>query len=280
MTATASRPSRGFVYVAWGDQFVEEAKRSVAALKKHMQLPVVLITTQKIADAAPFDTVIEARFTGTYRDKIMMRLSPFDETIFLDTDITVLSSLGELFQLLERFDIAYQPSAPSDHYEIPGVPMHAFYEPSAGIVVWKRNAATDKFFDLWETEYEHQERAFGAGAWDQRSMRSALWKSDARLVQLGADWQIMSFEAAVCMNRVRIVHGRGRDAQSAIQKCNRSIGPRVYIPQGGVFRVWDASPLDSVSLAWASLRLAIRRGGRLVLHKTGLRPLPANKRPM
>jgi hypothetical protein len=280
MTGPEPTPSRGFVYVAWGEKFVEEARRSAAALKEHMQLPVTLITTQAIENSAPFDAVIEAAFTATYRDKIKMRLSPYDETIFLDTDIAVLGPLDELFHLLDRFDIAYQPSAPSDHYEISGVPMHAFYEPSAGILVWKRNKATSAFFDIWDAEYTKQESAFGNGAWDQRSLRAALWNSDVRLLPLGSDWQVMSFEAAVCMNRVRIVHGRGKDALSAIEQCNDIVGPRLYIPKIGFIRVWRMSEADYAKLAWSAMKMALQRSVRMLLHKTGLWKLPTDKRKM
>ena len=271
---------RGFIYVAWGERYLREAFDSATNLRKHMSDPIVLVTSEPVDEPNPFDSVIVTPFSATYRDKINMRLSPFEHTVFLDTDTWVLQSLDEVFQLLERFDIVYQPSAPSDHYRIEGMPMHAFYEPSAGFVAWRKNDRTTSFFDVWDREYTAQERENGDGAWDQRSMRAALWKTDVHISGLGPDWQLMSMEANIFMNSVKMVHGRGRDANAARRECNTKIGPRLYVPRLGFTTIWTMTPLDYLRLSAASAYMFVYRTARMLLHWTGLWRLPTNKRPM
>lgn len=277
----SAEATRGIVYVAWGETYVAEAVASAKQVRRVMQTPIVLITADEAVETqGVFDKIIVTPFNRTYRDKILMALAPFDRVIFLDSDTFVLESLDQLFHMLERFDVVYQASAPSTHYTLPDVPMLALEEPSAGIIAWRRNDATRRFFEQWAADYDEQERANGNGAWDQRSMRSALWRSEVNLYALGRDWQLYSFEAGIAMNKVRMVHGRGRPATDAIASCNRRIGPRAYVPGIGFFRVWGATPGDYLGLSMRAGRMALKRGLRLLLAKTGIWPLPANQRQM
>lgn len=274
-----SARTRGFVYVAWGTRFLNEAIKSAFSVKQHMDYPIALITPISIEGPHPFDHVISTPFERTYRDKIKMVQSPFEETIFLDTDTYVLESFDPIFDLLKRFDIAYTPSAPSNHYTLPGVPNLAFDEPSAGLIAWRSNQETQRFFERWDDEYSIQEAQNGNGAWDQRSMRAALWNTDVRLAPLRADWQLYSFEFAVLMNTAKMVHGRGKDAEAAISQSNRFIGPRLYAPRLGVTRAWTIEPTDYLKLSVLSFGMAAHRFLRVLLHKSGIWRLPSNKRP-
>lgn len=278
LDSTKRAKSRGIVYVAWGDSFIAEAIRSANSVKEHMDCSITLITSDPIKSTV-FDSIIITPFGNTYRDKIKMVMSPYENTIFLDTDTFALGSLEPLFDLLNRFDIAYQPSAPSDHYTLEGVPMHAFEEPSAGLVVWRRNDTTSEFFELWDREYTREEQTNGIGAWDQRSMRAALWSSDVRLAPVGVDWQLISFQFGVCINRVKLVHGRGRDANRAIAICNQFVGTRLYAPGLGITRAEEVGPLDYFQLSAISLWTGLHRTARLILHYTGIWRLPVNTRP-
>jgi hypothetical protein len=65
-----------------------------------------------------------------------MNKSPYDGTLCIDADKFILGDLKQVFSLLHRFELIYQPSAPCDHYELSGMPMHSFDERSAGIVAW------------------------------------------------------------------------------------------------------------------------------------------------
>ncbi len=273
------QPSRGIVYVAWGDSFLKEAAASARQVRRHMALPIVLITSQHTQHAAAFDDVVIVPFSNTYRDKILMNKSPFEQTIFLDTDTFVMEPLDQIFELLQRFDVVYQASAPSDHYKLEGVPMLAFDEPSAGLIAWRNSKQVSEFFDLWHSEYLEQQRANGSGAWDQRSLRSALWHSNLKIFPLNRDWQLYSFEAGIAMNKVRMVHGRGRQAREAIAACNRYIGPRLYLPGLGFFRTLNTLPTDYLSLSARALFLFAKRSLRLSLHKLGVWKLPKNTRP-
>jgi Nucleotide-diphospho-sugar transferase len=270
----------GVVYVAWGDPFVAEAVNSAASVTRSNGIPCVLITDKDLPARNPFSNVVVREFHNSYRDKIKMKDSPFERTIFLDTDTYVLGSLQEVFQLLDRFDVAFQPASGGMHYTLPGIPMEAFPEPSAGIVAWRKNERTDAFFANWESAYISQQEANGPGAWDQRSMRQALWESDVSISTLPGVWQLCSFDVGICLGKVKMVHGRGPDAARAQQKCNEHLNYRVYIPKLGFYSMYKTGPLDYLRLSLAAFFAFMRRGVRTLLHHARIWRLPENKRPM
>ena len=185
----------------------------------------------------PFSTIITIPLEHSYRDKISMRFSPFKKTLFLDTDTHILGPIDQLFRLLDRFDVFFSAADGGLHYELEGVPMDAFPEPSAGVIGWTKSDRTARFFALWDQYYLEQERANGEGAWDQRSMRAALWWSDVSLASLPSVWQLYTFCTASMIGPVRIVHGRDRRLPSVIASANRHLGIRFYVPDLGFFEL-------------------------------------------
>lgn len=123
-----------------------------------------------------------------------MHRSPFDETLYLDGDTRVFGDLGELFRLLERFDLAlahvprfwgrrYQRQL--QHY-IPA----SFPVLNTGVILYRRTPAITDFFQAWRTTY----REAGNSGGDQTSFREVLWLSDLRLAVLPAIYNTRRYD--------------------------------------------------------------------------------------
>jgi hypothetical protein len=101
---------KGVVYVAMGARFVEEAQVSARSVRKHMpNLPITLFTDSPPAESDLFDRVVHLTRSGPkpHRDKLIgMLQSPYEHTLFLDTDTFVGADVSELFQILQTFDMA------------------------------------------------------------------------------------------------------------------------------------------------------------------------------
>jgi hypothetical protein len=194
----------------------------------------------------------------------------------------VLKDFAELFDALERFDVLYQTTAGGYHYKVDSVPMSVVTEPSAGLVVWRRNAKTERFFELWDKHYLSQQDENGAdGAWDQRSMRAALYESDAHVFPLPKEWQVYGWETSVLLGDAKMVHGRDRHAKFAIENINSSNDLRLYFADVGfILPLNKTEVFDYLRLIGALARRATRRTVRLMLHRTGMWRLPTNQRRM
>jgi hypothetical protein len=86
--------TRGIIYVFWGTKFKQEMERSVESVKRHHpELPIHFI-----------DLTGEAK---DHRAKsTMLDLTPFDVTLYLDTDTVVLDRLDFGFERAEKHGLA------------------------------------------------------------------------------------------------------------------------------------------------------------------------------
>ncbi|MCW2284293.1 hypothetical protein M2323_002158 [Rhodoblastus acidophilus] len=273
------RYSKGVVYLAWGEKFISEARNSVSSVKRHNQIPCTLITNHEI-EPGQFDSVVNLQLQNSYKDKVLINQSPYSKTVFLDTDTTILGSLDQIFDLLDVFDIAFCPASGGLHYTLPGVPMEAFPEPSAGIIAWRKNERTDRLFELWAHHYDLIQSAEGEGAWDQRSLRAALYYSNVRLTMLPDIWQAYTFDSARLLGAVKMVHGRGKRLAWSIKHLQSREDYRIWLPPVGSLGMYKTSPDDYVRISISSLFFAMKRSLRLLLHASVIWRLPENKRPM
>lgn len=105
-------PDRGYLTLATGPRhYLELAVDMVLSLKEHTAFPVALIADEAAARAAQreyggvFDRVVllPKRFrSGRARKYGTAAATPFQETIYLDSDAFVLAPLDRLFQVLRH----------------------------------------------------------------------------------------------------------------------------------------------------------------------------------
>ena len=188
--------SRGVVYVAFGDRFVAEAVHSVRSLQQRCPgLPAVLFTDRPLP-GAPFDEVRVAE-VGHIRAKVdLLAQSPFDESLYLDSDTRVVYDLRDVFDVLDRCDVAMCHDFARKRQtmaqlvpEYAAIP-YAFPEFNGGVILYSRSEAARRFLELWQQRF-HQYREQTRG-WDQVSLRVAAWESRARVLTLPPEFNVRS----------------------------------------------------------------------------------------
>ena len=104
--------SRGYLYTAIGDKYYLEAEKSAKSLRRVSPDAQICLITNSELSSEIFNQVIlyrEGEFGGKagYISKAYgMRMSPYDQTIFIDTDTYFAEPVDELFDLLEFYDLA------------------------------------------------------------------------------------------------------------------------------------------------------------------------------
>jgi len=239
VSAPKSRAKRGVIYVATGETFVSEAEASLTTLRQsNPSLPVVLLTDSPPARPAVWDEVIvaaELQGQGA-RAKLHMDRALWERCVFLDTDTMVCGSLGAGFALLDRFDFAGEHSHSGHHYEVPGLPT-SFPEINSGVLFWRRNEATKALFELWRKIYDADSKKYGGRKWDQKSLRQAVWESDARFTNLPSSYNLMPYFPAALEGHVVVAHGRSmKNLERLEQRMAMSEQLRAYVPGLGALR--------------------------------------------
>lgn len=268
----AAPGSRGVIYVATGQRHLDEMLQSVRSLKKHMPaLPVVLFTDQKDFADESIDDVREIHNPRhSFMDKIApLCETPFERTLFLDTDTLVCAPIDDLFDVLDRYDLAVT-HAPYRHDRPFSTPV-CFAEMNTGVVTYRRSTGVCKMFRLWLDHYEREVAQTGKLDSDQPAFRAAAYESpDVSLYILPSEYNLRTvMPAAVGRGGVRIIHGRARDMHAVGHRVNASRKIRIIVPD-----VWSlvtshfvvlgesgrllGSLLDLVLTPWVRLEASLR----------------------
>lgn len=180
----------GVLYVARGAGYLDLAMASARSLRAHdPQLAIDLFTDVPVPDGAPFDRV-QPIPRNTSRDKIVcMARSRFARTLFLDCDTLVVAPLGDLFDLLDRVELAVahdvrRTSALIQEGGVPGAPL-AFPQFNTGVLLYRRSALMDRFLADWAARYTALGRAR-----DQVSFRDLMWLGDLRYHVLPPEYNL------------------------------------------------------------------------------------------
>ena len=220
----------GLLYIALGASYLDEARRSAASAKvANPGLATAVVTDQAIEADADFDHVLaheapalsgDERFLARDRTAYFLKIlpllrSPFERTIFLDTDTWVSGDLGPAFELMSRFDLLVTPAHIVRDYaferdeapfsEVPD----AFGYFNSGFFGFRRGEATRGFIEVWQSLYEGETRRFTVN--DQPALRLALWRErQASFHVLPTAYNIVSWAPFVVPGggRVVVLHGR------------------------------------------------------------------------
>lgn len=156
--------SRGFVTVATGNEkYYKLAYNLCLSYKKRGQgeYPFALICDKETEYSAIFDEVIIVQDKDVRKstiDKLLMRYSPYDKSIFIETDILILDSIDDLWSTFENEDdvSAFGCKLPLDSqkgwftYEGSGKyksQIHYLISMNGGIYCFKKSKRAARVFD-------------------------------------------------------------------------------------------------------------------------------------
>ena len=91
----------------FGIQYVEETMLSIRTLRTHNpEIPVTVFTDEEFSNSFHDVTVLPAKNTKNYEVKIQAMISsPYERTLFLDTDTYILGAVGGIFDHLQGNDV-------------------------------------------------------------------------------------------------------------------------------------------------------------------------------
>ena len=147
---------KGFLYIANRQKFMEEALISARSLKRYNSEPVCIICTsilhtQEIENVFDEVIVLDELAKHTYLSKVIgMQNSPFDQTIFLDSDTFVTDTISELFDILELVDFATTTESKLHTYRTAGLKyQRIFPEFNSGVIVYRNSTVMKKVIGDW-----------------------------------------------------------------------------------------------------------------------------------
>lgn len=199
----AERAEKGVVFAATGPEIYSRlAARAARSVKDtNPGLPVDLFT-DKPTDHPVFDRV-HVRQDAWFRSKIeALRYSRFERTLYLDSDIVVLADIGDMFDVLDRFDIAltHDQLRNGDRCQVTyrrDFP-NAFPHFNGGVICLKAGPMADAMLAAWADAV----REHGIGR-DQPSLREMIWNSDLRVATYPPEYNLLRLDMLENWTRMR-----------------------------------------------------------------------------
>jgi hypothetical protein len=188
--------TQGILYIATGGKYIRAGIRSAESVRAHCpDLPTHLYADWKQhgfdfhESPYPF-TSVEHIDDPHRRSKVdYMSRTPFDRTLYLDTDTALQADIRGMFELLDRFDIAlvhaHRRNAPARLKDWRVRLPAAFPQFNSGVVLYRRTPAVTELLDSWRRAFHE------AGlAQDQVTLRELLWSSDLRIATLPPEYNV------------------------------------------------------------------------------------------
>lgn len=201
----------GILYCATGKRYLRQATLSAQSVKKFSQKIPCSVCTDELVSGTLWDQIIPIPKSKANHDQYMidklitLTKSPYDTTLYLDSDTYVLDDLTELFTVLDKFDLALchghdrQKRYDIQHGKIPhngilrnaitsSIP-YAFSPIQGGLLLYKKNEKVKKWLNDLLSVYQLK-RFYD----DQVSIRELLWTSDIRFYVLPPEYNFNSLE--------------------------------------------------------------------------------------
>lgn len=222
--------NRGIIYVATGPKYLAEAVVSAKSVQAVMPgFPMTLFTDQGVSPGL-FDRIIPIQGGNMGRPgKIRsMAATPYDETLFLDSDTYMCQPCEDIFWPLGKYDLAIAHEVYRNEYAFEVFP-DSFPSLNTGVVAYRKNEKTTAFFKAWEDSYltEFQQKRPA----DQPAFRHTLFHSDLRHYILPPEFNFRTNYPVVLggFARAKIIHDRNPYVQKLAHLLGRDTGhPPVY----------------------------------------------------
>jgi hypothetical protein len=225
----------GVLYIAFGDMYRHEACNSIASLRNICPAIAVAIVTDTVIEAlTDVTTVLRPPIPSLECKPTYICDSPFERTLFLDTDTYIVRDIAPLFDLLDHYDICAQYGGTQFNGPY-GLTFQARI--NSGLLLFKRCGATQDMFAAWLALYIKEKIDKDArNPADERALTQAIATSTARpgfvspcvYINLNAPW--------VFHSPPLILHGRVPSFAAIAQDMLRNWSPendwapRVWLP--------------------------------------------------
>lgn len=218
---------KGVLYIVTGYRHIDEVKKSIVCLRRNYdEMPVHVISDCEINFG--FANCTYAFFPKLpspkeFKIKHMVD-TPFDRTLFLDSDVFVLDKIEEVFVLLNKYDMTMAHAPYRQFIELSETPS-SFPEFNTGVIAFNKNETVFSFLSNWLLNFYQ----IGCDR-DQPAFRKALYDDEnVRHCTLTPEFNCRFNMPGYVCEKVNFLHGRANDIDLIDYEINRSIGPRLHL---------------------------------------------------
>jgi hypothetical protein len=224
----------GIVLVAVGNECYKEAQICVKSIREiYKNLPITLFTDNSNEINGVDRTILVKPSNDMFLNKVEKLIeSPYDKTLFLDSDTFLCSDIDDGFDLLDKFDMLFC-HAPfrQTGYDI-DIP-EAFSEINTGVIFYKKNDKVQNFLKNWVSTYrlDLDNKSVLGYFNDQTSFLKCLYDDNhLKYYILPSEFNLrIVFPFLVGgSGKIRILHGKGSQLAKAIKIPKQTSNIRIF----------------------------------------------------
>ncbi|MEA5577336.1 hypothetical protein [Anabaena sp. UHCC 0451] len=228
--------SNGVIYIVTGENCSYEACQSAISLKRHNpDLSITIFTDQQVQEdcferVIPISTYIYNSCRQSAKLSYLAQ-SPYQNTLYLDSDTYICDDIRELFMLLEKFDLAAAHASQrwGVEYTVENIP-DCFPEFNAGILLFKKSPQVEEFFNTWLSLYQRDLKRNLVSNYlpDQPTFREAIYHSNLRVATLTPEYNCRFIQPGFVNKAVKILHGRHFNLSNIAETINVNNKRRIH----------------------------------------------------
>lgn len=181
----------GIIFVATGEEYLGlafDAAKSVRRTNPTFEIDIFTDQPNFVLSGL-FDQVHPIEFPHKRSKLECMPLSRFNRTLYLDCDTRVIAEFGDLFNLLDRFDLAMAHDVRRNSELIregwKETTPYCFPQLNSGVVLYRKNPELKVFFAEWIASFRDS-----GGNRDQVVLKDLIWKTDLRFYVLPPEFNL------------------------------------------------------------------------------------------
>ena len=223
--------THGVLYKATGKEYIREVEMSAKSVKENTNDLNTAIITDCTINSKYIDKVIEPQNpleNDNSSNILYPDASPYDRTIYLDTDTYICEDISHLTNILDDFNMGVTIS--NTRHDVPDKksPFTAF---SGGVLIFDSSKKTREFHKKWYKSY-WQMRNRNDVYQNQPSLSYAIFESDVDFYTLPSEYNTyinIGSDVGYLYRSAKILHGRPQELAPIIAtKLNREDSLRVY----------------------------------------------------
>ena len=256
--------NEGIVYLAFGEKYQEETRRSLRSLRTVSDVSTAVVTDRPWKEEPRPEHFIIRGSAPSFRSKplYIYEASPFERNLFLDTDTIVARDIVPIFGLLGHYDIGVHFGG-AQMNDTEGLTFHS--QCNSGVILFRKCDEVACVFKRWLSFYDDAAAGLSGdddprGMGDQRYLAPAIARSRARPVHLGSFLNFTLFETIGTSCPPVVYHGRSPWMEDLADTINRSWDQktdwyaRIWFPNLAGFLPRGASRSDPLLAAAFLLR--------------------------
>lgn len=272
---------KGYLYVVDGERWARETLYAIKRMRSLSDYPICIVCSEILTDISyiqnKFENVIVKvvhvmKKTNFCSKVIGMINTPFEKTLYMDTDTFVVSNVDDIFELLDLCDMALKPE-PYGHtnlYPVPDKYLNLFSEYNTGICLFNNNKIVMEVLREWQSAIET--RKYNQDYFDMPQLRNVLVNRRNRpnILPLHECYNMQGLRTyKIIHGEVKIIHERfgifwfshsermldNRAMEKIAKRINKTKQKRLFIPYFNV-----AISAQKISITYLVKRLKTKLG--------------------